>query len=170
MIINNVEYKEIPGYPGYYAGRDGTIYSSKRNRVLKGAVNSQGYLVVNISDKKRHRRKERIHRMIATAWIPNPDGKPEVHHKDENKVNNSVDNLAWVTAKENNIAGTRIARFVASMSKPVVLTSVADGTKLYFKSTRDARRAGYYVDRIFSGYAKTTKGYTVEYDDPDKYL
>ena len=169
MIYNNEEYKEIPGYHGYYASASGSVYSSKIGRLLRPQTNYNGYVVYKLSmagiDKTL-----RAHRAVALAWIPNPEGKPEVHHKDEDKTNNSVENLAWVTAKENNIAGTRIARFVASMSKPVVLTSVADGTKLYFKSTRDARRAGYYVDRIFSGYAKTTKGYTVEYDDPDKYL
>lgn len=165
MIYNNVEYKEIPGYQGYYASASGSVYSSKSNRLLSLHFTTDGYTfyTVNISGVQH---TLQAHRAVALAWLPNPERKPEVHHKDEDKTNNSVDNLAWVSRLVNMRAGTQIQR----RSKPVVLTNITDGTKLYFKSTRDARRAGYNVDRIFSGYAKTTKGYTVEYDDPEKYL
>lgn len=165
MIYDNEEYREIPCYQGYYASASGSVYSSKIGRLLRPQTSYDGYKTypVNITGVK-HTLQE--HRAVALAWIPNPEGKPEVHHKDEDKTNNSVENLAWVSRLENVRAGTQMQR----RSKPVVLTNVADGTKLYFKSTRDARRAGYNVDRIFSGYAKTTKGYTVEYDDPNKYL
>lgn len=165
MIYNNEEYKEIPGYHGYYASASGSVYSSKSHRLLTPWLNDSGYTcyAVNMGGKQH---TLQAHRAVALAWLPNPEGKSQVHHKDENTSNNSVENLAWVTRLENMRAGTQIQR----RSKPVVLTNVSDGTKLYFKSTMDARRAGYNVDRIFSGYAKTTKGYTVEYDDPSKYL
>lgn len=169
MIYNNEEYKEIPGYQGYYASASGSVYSSKRHKLLRPQVQFDGYIFYSVSvEGVQHSLK--AHRAVALAWLPNPEGKPEVHHKDEDKANNSIENLAWVTAKENNNAGTRIARFVASMSKPVVLTNVTDGTKLYFRSTMDARRAGYHVDKVLSGRNKTTKGYTVEYNNQDKYL
>lgn len=159
MIYNNEEYKEIPCYQGYYASASGSVYSSKIGRLLRPQTSYDGYKTypVNITGVKH---TLQAHRAVALAWLPNPDGKPEVHHKDEDKTNNSVENLAWVSRLENMRAGTQMQR----RSKPVVLT------KLYFKSTMDARRAGYNVDRIFSGYAKTTKGYTVAYDDPNKYL
>ena len=165
MIINNVEYKEIPGYPEYYVNAKGDVYSSKSARLLKPGTSYKGYKTypVNITGVKH---TLQAHRAVALAWIPNPEGKPEVHHKDEDKTNNSVENLAWVSRLVNVRAGTQIQR----RSKPVVLTNVTDGTKLYFKSTMDARRAGYHVDKVLSGRSKETKGYTVEYDDPDKYL
>ena len=165
MIYNNVEYKEIPGYQGYYASASGSVYSSKVGRLLKPRVNYEGYItcVANLNGAKH---TLQIHRAVALAWLPNLEGKPQVHHKDEDKTNNSVENLEWVTRLVNMRAGTQIQR----RSRPVVLTNVTDGTKLYFKSTRDARRAGYHVDKVLSGVYKTTKGYTVEYDDPSKYL
>ena len=165
MIYNNEEYKEIPCYQGYYASASGSVYSIKRHRLLRPQVKFDGYIFYSVKlEGKQHTLQ--VHRAVALVWIPNPEGKLEVHHKDEDKTNNAVDNLAWVSHEENMRAGTQIQR----RSRPVVLTNVTDGTKLYFKSTRDARRAGYYVDRVFSGYTKTTKGYTVEYDDPSKYL
>lgn len=165
MIYNNEEYKEIPGYHGYYASASGSVYSHSTNRRLKPQFSTDGYIfyAVNTSGVQH---TLRAHRAVALAWLPNPEGKPEVHHKDEDKTNNSVGNLAWITHEENMRAGTQVQR----RSKPVVLTNVADGTKLYFKSTMDARRAGYHVDKVLSGRYKTTKGYTVELDNPEKYL
>ena len=51
-----------------------------------------------------------VHRIVATVFIPNPDRKPQVNHIDEDKMNNNVSNLEWVTAKENMNHGTRLSR------------------------------------------------------------
>ena len=60
----------------------------------------KGYLVTDLYSQGK-RRTERIHRLVAEAFVPNPDGKPEVNHKDGNKLNNRADNLEWCTKKEN---------------------------------------------------------------------
>lgn len=163
MIINNVEYREIPGYPDYYAGYDGTIYSGKSDKLRKPNIDKDGYLQVTLLSIEHKNNSEKVHRLVALAWLPNPDGKPQVHHKDEDTTNNSVDNLAWVTAKENINAGTRTRRMAETNRKPVVLTNVTDGTKLYFSSVTEAMSNGYRVDHVLSGQTKTTKGYYVEY-------
>lgn len=169
MKINNVEYKEIPGYPDYYAGYDGNIYSSKSDKPLSPTVARNGYLKVNLYDEEYKKHSKQVHRLIALTWIPNLENKPEVHHRDEDKTNNTVTNLAWVTSKENVNAGTRTQRSAdrrrndPNQSKPIVLTSVTDGTKLYFPSVKEAMRNGYHVHNVFSGIAKTTKGYYVGY-------
>ena len=163
MLINNVEYREIPGYPDYYAGYDGTIYSSKSDKLMKPSIDRYGYLLVSLRSIEHKKKSERVHRLVALAWLPNPDGKPQVHHKDEDTTNNSVDNLAWNTSKENINAGTRTRRMAETNRKPVVLTSVTDGTKLYFPSVTEAMSNGYRVDNVLSGNNKTTKGYYVEY-------
>ena len=171
MIINNVKYKEVHGYQGYYAGYDGTIYSSKSNKIRKFTATKKGYLMVNLQDTEHVQHAFQVHRLVALTWIPNPDNKPEVHHIDEDKTNNAVTNLMWVTRTENNNAGTRIKRVAdkqrnnPSQSKPVVLTRIADGSKLYFPSIKEAKRNGYRVDHVLSGKNKTTKGYSVEFMD-----
>lgn len=169
MLINKTEYREIPGYPGYYAGYDGTIYSTKSDKCLTPMISEKGYLQVTLMTTNHKQHSKRVNRLVAMSWLPNPDNKPEVHHKNENKVDNSVENLAWVTSLENNNAGTHNQRISKTQrndpkrSKPVVLTNIVDGSKLYFVSAMEARRTGYRVDSVLSGKNKTVKGYTVKY-------
>ena len=68
-------------------------------RILKFGQ-SCGYQAVTLA-KDGVNRKIRVHKLVALAFIPNPDGKPEINHKDGDKHNNKVENLEWVTAKEN---------------------------------------------------------------------
>lgn len=75
---------------------DGQIINKHNNHVLKGQPNSKGYLRVCIGKKFMF-----IHRLVAEKWIPNPDNKEQVNHKDGNKLNNSANNLEWVSNKQN---------------------------------------------------------------------
>lgn len=68
----------------------------RAGKVLTQHPNDKGYLRVSLLDKKR-----RVNRLVAQAFIPNPDNKPEVNHKDRNKQNNLLSNLEWNTRKEN---------------------------------------------------------------------
>lgn len=170
MNISGIEYKEIPGFPDYYAGYDGSIYSIKSNRIMKVREDKTGYLKVGIRNKYGKQITKQVQRYIANAWIPNPDNKPQVHHKDENKHNNSVTNLAWVTAKENNNLGTRNIRLANTQrnsiirSKPVILTSLADSSQLIFPSVNEAMRHGFKnISKVLRGEYKQCMGYTVEY-------
>lgn len=101
--------KDILGYEGRYAvSIDGRIfgYPSRANGMQLSEravfVNSRGYVCVTLYIKKKARRFS-VHRLVAESFIPNPDNKPFVNHKDGNKKNNNAENLEWVTAKENNI-------------------------------------------------------------------
>lgn len=102
--------KEIKGYEGLYAITScGKVWSHRRKKFLKPVANGWGYLEVRlcVNGESKHRR---INRLVAEAYIPNPDNKPFVNHIDENILNNNVNNLEWTTARENNIYGTRIER------------------------------------------------------------
>ena len=89
----------------YQLREDGMIisYARKQPRELVGKVSRTGYRMVILYDPNGERLYKNVHRLIATAFVPNPDNLPEVNHKDGNKLNNHVDNLQWVTSHENNI-------------------------------------------------------------------
>lgn len=96
--------QEIPGIPGYVISEDSTIVFVKFNRTVKSHSNGYGYRsVVLMGGNKKSRKAQThlVHRLVALTFIPNPLGKPHVHHIDHNKSNNHVSNLMWVTQKEN---------------------------------------------------------------------
>ena len=103
----------VKGYENYIVNEDGTVYSLFTNKVLKPNIMKTGYHTVELFNDSGSRRLS-IHRLVAEAYIPNPAGLPQVNHKDENKANNSVDNLEWCTAKENMNYGTVMARRIKS--------------------------------------------------------
>ena len=89
--------KEIKGFENNYTiYDDGRIYSKCTKRFLKPHLNKNGYLTVELDSKEY-----KVHRLLATAFIPNPNNYKVVHHKDENKLNNALDNLEWTTHKLN---------------------------------------------------------------------
>lgn len=94
--------KDIIGYEGLYAITScGKVWSYKRCCFLTPRFNESGYLRVQLI-KNGKRKNKTIHRLVAEAFIPNLDDKPQVSHKDECKTHNWVNNLEWATSKENN--------------------------------------------------------------------
>lgn len=90
------EWRTIEGHPKYAVSNYGNIVNVKSQRVLKQCVNSSGYKKVVLNKENEY-----VHRLVATAFISNPDCLPEVNHKDGNKWNNRVDNLEWVSKSDN---------------------------------------------------------------------
>ena len=93
IYINNEKTK-------FKVSNFGRIKNSETNKIKKLQDNKKGYLIVNIYFKGKQY-SPKVHRLVAKAFIPNPKNKPEVNHKDGNKLNNKVSNLEWVTRKEN---------------------------------------------------------------------
>lgn len=116
-------WKDIKGYEGIYqisnTGKvislDRIIYTKdNRQYFYKGGLkeyteDKDGYLRVGLN-KENKQKTVGVHRLVAEAFIPNPDNLPEVNHKDENKKNNCVDNLQWVEQIDNIQYGTRAQR------------------------------------------------------------
>ena len=93
----DADFKEVDDQPGYYITRAGKLYSNYAKKFLGGYVGENGYLYYTFKDKSR----EYAHRLVAKAFIPNPDNKPEVNHKDYDRLHNNEDNLEWSTTAEN---------------------------------------------------------------------
>lgn len=113
--------REIEGYEGLYAvTRDGRVWSFRSKKFLKPAENDKGYLQVCLYGIRRNKHPQ-IHRLVAEAFIrnPNPEEKTQVNHLDENKKHNYVENLDWVSPKENVNYGTRNKRDSEKKSHPV---------------------------------------------------
>lgn len=116
-------WKDVIGYEGLYRVSSlGSVKSVTRyvktvhkgyegsrlikERVLKPYLGKHGYFILTMRKNGRYKTEE-VHRLVALAFIPNPDDLPCVNHKDENKQNNSVDNLEWCTRAYNNNYGNR---------------------------------------------------------------
>ena len=111
-------WKDVSGYEGIYQiSNFGRVRSFKFSnvRILKNIVHSAGYLTVDLR-KNGTRKSFKIHRLVALAFIENPNNLPSINHKDECKTNNSINNLEWCTDKYNTNYGTRTER----TSKPVI--------------------------------------------------
>lgn len=102
--------RDIKGYENIYkVSNYGRVYSIKRKKFLKLRKTQRGYIKVDLH-KNGNAKTYRVHRLVAEAFIPNPNNYPEVNHKDENKENNHVNNLEWCTKEYNLSYGTRIER------------------------------------------------------------
>ena len=109
--MSSLEYKYIKGYNNkYYITREGKVYiSNYRNTGVDKEMKPRiiaGYYALGLEDpkstsKNRIQKIHKIHRLLAEYFIPNPENKPCINHKDGNKLNNSLDNLEWATISEN---------------------------------------------------------------------
>ena len=100
-------WKDIPDYEGLYMiSNYGNIKITKNNKLCKPSDDGKGYLQIVLTKNKK-RKCYKIHKLVAKTYISNLDNLPQINHKDQNKKNNSINNLEWCTQKYNCNYGDR---------------------------------------------------------------
>lgn len=159
--------KSVSGYDGkYFVSNDGRVFSSRNNekKELKQFADKDGYMIVQLS-KQGKRKTMRVHRLVANAFIENPNNLPIVNHKDENKSNNHYENLEWCSYRNNIIFNGGGERRGEKLMIPVVVSK--NGKSIAFHSANDAalyvNTRPHCITNCARGYRKTIKGYGVQY-------
>ncbi len=93
-------FKPVEGYPNYEVSNFGRVFSKKSDKFLKPLLLKIGYLQVSLY-KDNKKKSMYVHRLVAFAFIDNPESKPMIDHIDQNRQNNTVSNLRWATNSEN---------------------------------------------------------------------
>ena len=180
-------WKDILGYEGLYqisnlgrvksltrtkSGKYGSIRPVKE-RILKPTKDNKGYFLVHLYNNSSGKTLM-VHRIVASAFIPNPQGLPQVNHKDENKANNCVDNLEYCTPEYNSNYGTRNKKVSKSLinnskrSKSVLCVE----TGVIYSSTKEVQRqlgySGGHISKCCNGRLKTAYGYHWQYVEKKK--
>lgn len=175
-IMNKEEkeiWKEIDGFPDYEVSNLGRVCSFKKKypRIMKPGKSSSGYLQVILYTGGKGVRKT-IHRLVAEAFVPNPENKPEVNHIDEDKKNNVAENLEWVTRRENNNHGTRNRRDAETKRKAVVQYTTKGVFLAEYPSIKEAGRVTginkSHICQVCRGKEKTAGGYLWLYDGEEE--
>lgn len=156
-------WKDITGWENLYKISNlGNVYSCKSDMILKPS-NKKGYLVVKLQNYKR-KKTVPIHRLVASAFIPNPENKKEVNHIDCNKENNNVNNLEWCTRQENHyhkcLNGlNKTEQAVEKNKKPIILINNNKRYESMMDACRDLGLSVANVSRVCNHKLPHTKGY-----------
>ena len=161
--------RDIKGYEGSYAVTScGRVWSYKSKKFLKPQKHNSGYLLVCLY-KDGKKTNYYIHKLVAEAYIDNPNGYSEVNHIDEIKEHNYVNNLEWISHKDNCNYGTRNARVSEKLSKPVCQYSLNGEWIATYKSMHEAEQItgipNEHICRCCKGELKKTGGYRWKYLD-----
>ena len=175
---------DIKGYDGLYQVSDKArvrvldrwcpLPKSGKLRLYPGHIlnphpSIRGYLMVSLNPINGKRKFCTVHRLVAEAFVPNPDNLPEVNHKDEDKTNNLPSNLEWCDSKYNASYGSRPQRIREKLNKPIEQLTLDGQHVAYYESTRKAcemsngKFTNQSINKALKHIAKTAYGYQWRY-------
>ena len=170
-------WRDIKGCEGkYQVSNTGMVKSlnyrrTGKERILKLDDNGHGYLYVSLS-KDGKGKSYPVHKLVATAFLENPNNLPEVNHKDEDKTNNCVENLEWCSKLYNINYGTGSKRSAEKRSKPVYSINKESGLITYWESIMEAERqtgiSNSHISKCCQGKRKSAGGYYWMYSDSEE--
>ena len=162
-------WKDINGYKELYQVSNwGRVKSLKfgKERILKPGINGKGYFQVQLW-KNNNSKNYVVHRLVAQAFIPNPDNLPCINHRDECKTNNNVENLEWCSYQYNINYGTCIQRKTEKQSKTVYQYSMDGEFVKEWKSLMEIERSMEFsagsISQCCNGKLNTAYGYVWRY-------
>ena len=127
-------FVQIKDYPNYFINENGELKSDFVSKILKPRKSKNGYFTYNLR-KDGKAKNEYIHRLVAKAFIPNPNNLPQVDHIDGNKSNNHVSNLRWVTPSKNMLSYGYENRVLKSSDKVrIEIKAINENSELVFNS------------------------------------
>lgn len=169
----------IKGFENYSVSTLGKVINNTTGKVKKGTDNysGKGYLYVDLYNNGK-RKRFFIHRLVAQAYIPNPENKPYINHKDGNPKNNRVENLEWCTPLENVEHANKVLGVMKQYKKANAkrqkavkqIDVVTQKVVAVYPSMREAERQtgikSSYISRICKGKFKQCFGYSWCYIEP----
>lgn len=167
-MIQSELWMDIDGFEGFYqVSSEGRVKSFQQNtitgRLLKPKTDKDGYKEVCLH-KDGHQYMRKVHRLVGIAFIDNPNNLPMINHIDEDKSNNNIDNLEWVTPKENCNHGTAIERMISTKgSRPFRCIETGKIYTNQHEFAREVNSSQQAVYHVLKGDYKTTMGFHLEY-------
>lgn len=170
--------KKIKSYEKYSITKEGRVFSGDKElkqHKSKNKSGTSGYMQVYLYDGKGGRKCKQVHRLVAEAFIPNPENKRTVNHIDGNKTNNNIDNLEWATDSENALHAHKNGLVKTKSgeehhnSKPVEVYDKSGFFIDYCSCAREAERRGYgdyrNISAVCRGKRKTHNGFVFRFAD-----
>lgn len=143
----------------YSVSNKGVVKRNKDGKIMKQNVHPNRYMNVLLTSGGKQR-NYKVHRLVAKAFIPNPEKLPQVNHKDEDRTNNCVENLEWCTSSYNCSYGTRTERIKEQISLPVIQYDLNGKQLKKYPSIIEASRQ---VGCCDSGISKACRGIYEQY-------